>query len=142
MDEWQWWLENNLRTCRACYQNPHSILFVCFWQAEAYLFKWNFNENQPKEDRKNIFRYFFQLKWFLNHWQIYSSVYPEVNYFHKFEDHVSLKNVKYKIFILILSLKTMMDRTLFSDHFPPLPHEDFFFCLLYWVQCPVCNFHC
>ena len=36
-------------------------------------------------------------------------VYSEVNYFHKFEDHISLKNVnvKFEFLKVILSLETM-----------------------------------
>ena len=42
-----------------------------------------------------------------------SSVYPKVNHFHKFEDLISLKNVKFEFLKVILSLKAMIDRTLF-----------------------------
>ena len=36
-----------------------------------------------------------------------SSVYPKVNYFHKFKDHISLKNVKVELLKVISSLKTI-----------------------------------
>ena len=42
-----------------------------------------------------------------------SSVYPKVNYFHKFEDYINLKNVKFECLKVILSLKTMIDKTFF-----------------------------
>ena len=51
----------------------------------------DFNENQFKEGGK-IFYFFNFVRWHLNHYQIVG--YPKVNYFRKFEDHISLKNVK------------------------------------------------
>ena len=49
-----------------------------------------------------------------------NSVNPEGNYFHKFEDHISLKNVEFEFSNLILSLKTMINKYfLFLN--PPVP---------------------
>ena len=41
-------------------------------------------------------------------------MYPKVNHFHKFEDLIILKNVKFEFLRVILSLKTMIDRTFFE----------------------------
>ena len=54
----------------------------------------------------------------------YSTVYPKVNYFHKFEDHIGLKNVKLEFLDIILSMKTMINRTFFFlNPFPPMKRE-------------------
>ena len=55
--------------------------------------------------------------------RVNSSIYSNVNYFPKIEDHFSQENDKFEFLKLILSLKTMINRTFFFCTLPPPPHE-------------------
>ena len=52
---------------------------------------------------RKIFYFFHFIRWYCNHYQIV--VYPKVNYVHKFEDHICLKNVKFEFLKVILIIE-------------------------------------
>ena len=65
-----------------------------------------------------MFYFFNFVRWYLNHFQVVVYI-PKLIIFIN-EDLISLKDVKFEFLkVVILSLKTMIDRTFFFGTLPP-----------------------